>query len=158
MRPATPGVHVTDRKLGDVFFDEFFEYNITFTLTVAGETARSAIPIQSDAHFVWCAAYMNSNAATGAGTFMGAGVNRGGSVVQITDGGTQRALSSAQVPANTIFGTAQRPFILPLRKLFRANTSINFNVTDTTAGAQVVDYVMGGFKVPLSTVSLPQTI
>ena len=109
------------------------------------------IPIQADAHFLCVSSYMNSSAASGAGTFMGACVNRGGSLVQLTDGGTQRALQSAQVPANTLFGSAQRPFIWPFRKIFRANTSITINATDTTTAAQTVDYVFGGFKIPLGT-------
>ncbi|MGH9181296.1 MAG: hypothetical protein ACRDY5_06235 [Acidimicrobiales bacterium] len=152
MRPAGggPTVMAMPRKLGDVLIDEFFEYIATVTFT-ASQNQILNIPIQADAHFLCVSSYMNSNAATGAGTFAGACVNRGGSLVQLTDGGTQRALSSAQVPANTLFGSAQRPFIWPFRKIFRANTSITLNVTDTTAGAQVVDYVFGGFKIPIGS-------
>jgi hypothetical protein len=138
------------RKLGDVFFDEYFEYIQTVVFTGSDNQIKN-IPIQADAHFVIVSSYMNSSVASGAGTFMGACVNRGGSLVQLTDGGTQRQLSNAQVPANCLFGTAQRPFVWPLRKLIRANTSIGLNVTDTSAGAQTVDYVFGGFKIPLGS-------
>jgi hypothetical protein len=145
MQPAGGG-----RKLGDVFFDEFFEYILTVVF-VGSDNQTKNIPIQADAHFLVVSSYMNSSAASGAGTFMGACVNRGGSLVMLTDGGTQRNLSNAQPPANCVFGTAQRPYVWPLRKLFRANTSIGFNVTDTTTAAQTVDYVLGGFKIPLGS-------
>lgn len=152
MRPAggAATIYAPPRKLGDVIVDEVFWYIGTITF-VANETQTLNIPIQADAHFLWVAGVMNTNAATGAGTFQGACVNRGGSVVQITDGGTQRALQSAQIPANTLFGSAQLPMICPLRKIFRANTSINISATGTTGAAQVVDYVFGGFKIPLNS-------
>lgn len=146
---ALPGA-IVRQKLGDIIFDEMFQYIQTVTF-VNGETQIKNIPIQADAHFLCVATVMNSSIASGQSTFMGACVNRGGSMVQLTDGGTQRFLSSAQVPANTLFGSAQRPFIWPMRKVFRANTSITLTVTDTSAGAQVVDYVFCGFKIPLGS-------
>lgn len=154
MRTAGLAEPLFPRKLGDVMIDEFFEYILTVTFA-ANENLQRVIPIQADAHFLCVSTYMNSSVASGAGTFMGACVNRGGSLVQLTDGGSQRQLSSAQIPANCLFGTAQRPFIWPFRKIFRANTSIQLNMTDTTAGAQVVDYVFGGFKIPLNSVPDP---
>lgn len=138
------------RKLGDIFWDEFFEYILTLDLT-ANQNRVTSIVVQADAHFVIVSSYINSSVATGAGTFMGACVNRGGSLVQLKDLGSGRDMSSAQVPANCLFGTAQRPYVWPLRRLIRANTGIQFNVTDTTGGAQTVDYVLGGFKIPLGS-------
>jgi hypothetical protein len=148
VRPA--GLQPFPRKLGDVLIDEYFEYIATVTFT-ALQNVITNIPIQADAHFYCVSSYFNSSTASGANTFMGACQNRGGSLVQLTDGGSQRQLSNAQVPANCQFGTSQRPFIWPLRKIFRANTSITINATDTTGGAQVVDYVFGGFKIPLGS-------
>lgn len=135
-------------KLGDLFYDEVFWYETTVVFT-GSDTQLKSIQVQADAHFLWVWSAMNCSGASGAGTFQGAGLDRGGSLVQITDGGTQRALMNAQVPADTIFGSAQRPCVNPLRKLFRANTTIQFSVTDITGGAQTTDYVLGGFKIPL---------
>ncbi len=141
----------TQLKLGDIIYDEFFQYIATLSFTVALGTLVTSIPIQADAHFIWVAGVMNSNAATTTSSFQGAGVNRGGSMVQVTDGSTNRQLSNVQVPADCLFGSAQRPFVLPLRKLFRANSSIGINATDTTNTAtQVTDFVFCGFKVPLA--------
>lgn len=148
-RPAGSMIHAP-RKLGDVMIDEFFEYILTVVFTGSDNQIKN-IPIQADAHFYCVSSYMNSSAASGS-AWQGAGLNRGGSLVQLTDGSTQRALSNAQVPADTLFGSAQRPFIWPLRKIFRANGSITLNVTDTTGAAQTVDYVFGGFKIPLGSV------
>jgi len=143
-------VQIMPRKLGDVMIDEFFEYILTVVFT-GNDNQQKVIPIQADAHFLCIASYMNSSVASGAGTFLGACVNRGGSLVQLKDGSTSRDLSNAQVPANTLFGSAQRPFIWPFRKIFRANGYVSFNVTDTTGAAQTVDYVLGGFKIPLGS-------
>jgi hypothetical protein len=141
----------TQLKLGDIIYDEVFQYSTVMSFTVALGTLVTTIPIQSDAHFIWVAGVMNSNAASGAGTFQGAGVNRGGALIQVTDGSTNRQLSNVQVPANCLFGSAQRPFVLPLRKLFKANSPIGINATDTTnTTTQVIDFVFCGFKVPLA--------
>lgn len=141
----------TQLKLGDIVYDEMFQYMTTISFDVASGTKVVQLPIQSDAHFIWVAGVMNSSAATGAGTYQGAGVNRGGSMIQITDGSTNRQMSNFPVPADTLFGSAQRPFVLPLRKLFRANSPIGIVATDTTGTtSQVVDFVFCGFKVPLA--------
>lgn len=146
LRPA--GQPFGGAKLGDILFDEGFSYIQTVDFTGSDNQIKN-IPIQADAHFVVVATYMNCSVASGAGTFAGACVNRGGSVVQLTDGGNQRQLSNAQIPANCLFGTAYDPYVWPLRKLFKANTSITLNVTDVTGGVQKTDYVFAGFKVPL---------
>lgn len=137
-------------KLGDIIYDDYFLYETSITFDVALGNKIVNIPIQSDAHFIWVAGIMNTNAATTTSSFQGAGVNRGGCMIQITDGATNRQLSNVPVPANTQFGSAQRPFVLPLRKLFKANSPININATDTTnTTSQIVDLVFAGFKVPL---------
>lgn len=148
--PRPPGIPDT-LKLGDITIDEYFQYATTLTFDVALGTKVAQIPIQSDAHFIVVAGVMNSNAATGSGSFQGACVNRGGLVVQLTDGATNRQLSNVPVPANTLFGSAQRPAVWALRKLFRANSPIGVTGTDTTnTTTQVVDLVFCGFKVPLT--------
>jgi hypothetical protein len=149
--PQRPAGIPTQLKLGDIIYDEMFQYSVTLSFTVALGNIVTTIPIQADAHFIWVAGVMNSSAATTTSSFQGAGVNRGGSLIQITDGSTNRQLSNVQVPANCLFGSAQRPFVLPLRKLFRANSPIGINATDTTnTTSQVTDYVFCGFKVPLA--------
>jgi hypothetical protein len=137
-------------KLGDLLRDDFYQYGVTVTF-VGSDNQFVSIPIQSDAHFIIVSTYYNSNAATNDSDYQGAGVDRGGSLVQLIDGGSQRFLSNIQVPANCLFGSAQRPYVWPLRKLIRANTSLGLNVTDTTGASQKVDYVFGGFKVPIGS-------
>jgi hypothetical protein len=87
----------------------------------------------------------------------GAGVNSqfGGSLVQLTDGGNDRVLSNIPLPASTLFGTAQRPFVWPFTHLFRANSPITISTTGIVAAtAQVVRYVFAGYKVKRGTVQM----
>ena len=150
LRAAGSQLPAFPRRLGDVIRDEWFNYTITF-IFAANENQQNVIPIQSDAHFVAVSGKYNTSAATGAGTFQGSGVDNGGALIQITDGGNSRQLSSAQVPLNTIFGSAQRPGIFELTHIFLANTNIGISITGTTGAAQTVRLVFGGFKIPVGS-------
>lgn len=141
------------KRLGDVFLDGFFQYvlNIGGAQFVTGlETLTGTIPIQSDANFL-CVHTVYDMGTTNA-IFLT--LPNGGLLVQLTDGATQRALESAPVPASTLFGTAQRPYMWPLTHLFRANTPIGIQVTGTSA--LIIGFtfrlVFGGFKVPVGSV------
>lgn len=141
------------RGLGQITRDAFFQYAANFTF-VGNENQQQAIPIQADAHFICVMTVYDSNIAAVGG--FGAGVNAqfGGTLVQITDG-SQRLLSNIAVPASTLFGTAQRPFVWPFTHLFRANAPITISATGIVAAtAQTVRYVFAGFKVPVG--SLPE--
>lgn len=144
------------KRLGDVFIDSFFQYaiNIGGASFVTGlETLTGTIPIQSDANFLCVHGMYETGVATATNSTRVTLLN-GGVLVQLTDGATQRALSSIPVPADTLFGTAERPYMWPLTHLFRANTPITFQVTGQ--GAPVIGltfrFVLGGFKVPVGSV------
>jgi len=158
---ATPAADaIVRRKLGDILFDSFFEYAINFVYTVGTEALTGTIPIQSDAHFM-CVETMYDVALTAVPVFAVANLGAlpqlgsGGTLVQLTDGGTQRALSNIQVPASTLFGSAQRPFVWPFTHIFKANSSIGILSTGVSAAAMAlttVRYVFAGFKIPLGSV------
>src|SRR5258705_1878970 len=163
-RPTPAADAIIRRKLGDIMFDSFFEYAINFAYTVGTEALTGTIPIQSDAHFM-CVESVYDLALTAvpaiAATNLGPGMSAasqaglGGTLVQITDGGNQRALSNILVPASTLFGTAQRPFVWPFTHLFKANTSIGVASTGVSAALMAnttVRYVFAGFKIPLGSV------
>jgi hypothetical protein len=147
------------RGLGNILWDEYFKYSITFTFTTGAENFQQVIPIQSDAHFIAMASsYTNSHEV---GTTAGAGIGypyvniwNGGAVVQITDGGNQHFLSNIQVPVNCLFGTGQLPHVWEFTHLFRANTPLAINITGMGAAApfagQVIQLVFYGMKIPLS--------
>jgi len=139
-------------RLGDVFIDSEFNYalNIGGAAFVTGlETLTGTIPIQSDADFI-CVHSMYETGLANAGVLL---LLNGGALVQLTDGSTQRAMSNIPVPATTLFGTAQRPYMWPLTHRFKANTPIGFQVTGLAASliGITMRFVLGGFKVPLNT-------
>ncbi|MGH7187450.1 MAG: hypothetical protein ACREIB_14375, partial [Pseudomonadota bacterium] len=147
---------------GDIRFDSFFQYAINFAYTVGPVALTGTIAIQSDAHFM-CVETVYDVALTAAPAF-GVGnlgavpqLASGGCLVQLTDGGTQRAMQNIPVPASTLFGSAQRPFVWPFSHVFKANTSIGVLSTGVSAAAMVgttVRYVFAGFKIPIG--SMPE--
>ena len=151
MRPA---VRMNGAALGNILRDDVFWYTPAnpFTFTAANENFQGVIPIQSDAHFV-CTATMYTNSVE-VGNIVATTavdrlrVNNGGAVIVITDGGSQRFLSSAPVPVSSIFGNAELPYIWPLTHLFKANTSINVSITGTLGAGQVIRLIFAGFKIP----------
>jgi hypothetical protein len=147
------------RKLGDILFDSAFQYGINFAYTTGVEALTGTIPIQSDAHFM-CVETMYDMHLTTVPAFASTGIGvvpalaAGGYLVLLTDGGTQRALSNIAVPASTLFGSAQRPFVWPFTHLFKANTSIGILSTGigTPSALTTVRYVFAGFKIPIGSV------
>lgn len=148
--PAPAGY--TRRKLGDIFFDTFFQYAIPFTFTTGSETLTGTIPIQSDAHFL-CVHSMYDTGVPVATEATRITLLNGGALVTLTDGGNQSMLSNIPVPADSMFGTAQRPYMWPFVHLFRANTPITFQLVGQGAGSAglTMRFVLGGFKVPLNS-------
>jgi hypothetical protein len=139
------------RRLGDVLYDSFFQYAANFPFGVAGtEALTQTIAIQADAHFMCVEGVYDVGTAAG----VVPALLSGGALVQLTDGGSQRALSNIAVPVSTLFGTAQRPFVWPFTHLFRANTSIGINAVGI--GAAMIGITMRlvfcGFKVPIGSV------
>jgi len=135
-------------RLGDVIHDLPFQYAINITFITGVDTIAGTIPIQSDAHFLCTHAMYESGLSP---TAMLAQPN-GGALVLISDT-DQKPLQFIPVPVTSIFGTAQRPYIWPMTKLFRANGIIPFAVTGLNAAFAgiVMRFVLGGFKVPINT-------
>jgi hypothetical protein len=144
------------QRLGDILWDSMFHYAINLGGAGFGtglETIAGTIPIQSDANFL-CVHSMYETGVPTATNATRVTLLNGGVVVQLTDGASQRALSNIPIPADTLFGSAERPYLWPLTHLFRANTSIGIQITGQ--GAAVVGltfrFVFGGFKVKVGSV------
>jgi len=158
----TPLVRMNPRGLGDITRDSFFQYAPPnpFTFAAGNENFQVAIQIQTDADFLCTStAYTNSvevgNAvATTATPYVR--VSNGGAVIQLSDGSSQRFLSSVQVPLNSLFGDGRLPHIWEYTHLFRAGGSISINITGMAAAApfagQVIRLVFSGFKVPVGVI------
>lgn len=131
--------------LGSIVRNSFFTY--TQTITFAGtETQSFTIQMQSDAHFLLVTTTAVAQTAGGAALT----IPDGGSLIQLRDTSGQRLLSSAPIPLANLFGTAQRPFVLPYTHIFRAGGGITIDGTGTTAN--VLRMAFHGYKVPIGTV------
>lgn len=158
-RPISGAYPRPGGSLGQITRDAFFQYAITFGVapllfTVGTESFQLTVPIQSDAHFICVMSEYDNSLAAATNNNGLAGLIGGGALVLLTDASAQRQLASAAVPVNTLFGTAQRPFVWPFTHLFRANGGITVNITGTSvAGAgQVVRLIFSGFKIPIGSV------
>lgn len=139
VRAGRPGL--VPQATGNVVFNDMFQYAVNFTF-VGNENQQQTIAIQSDADFICILSSFDTNVAPGV-----AGAAFGGSLVQLTDLSSNRALSSIPVPASSLFGTAQRPFWWPYTHLFRRNGGIVVSASGVAAAtAQTVRYVFGGYK------------
>jgi hypothetical protein len=140
--------------LSGVLKNSFFQYAATFVFA-GNEVLNQTIQIQSDAHFIIVTTQYDTNIAANGGFPVGVGAQFGGSLVLLTDTSGQRFLGSQAIPASTLFGTAQRPYVWPFTHLFRANGGIQIQATGIVAALpQTVRYVFSGYKIPVGSVQL----
>jgi len=109
---------------------DFFVYGINF-LSLGVGTANGAIQIQSDSDFelqklsffadIAGAVQTESSRVLPLVTF------------QATDTGTGRQLFAIDMPIPSLMGDGRIPFILPTTKVFSANSSVAFTVTNYSA-------------------------
>jgi hypothetical protein len=141
VRPGRPGL--VPQNTGNVNFNDMFQYAANFTF-VGNENQQVTIAIQSDADFICVLTTYDTNVAAGV-----PGAAFGGSLVQLTDLSSNRALQNIPVPASSLFGTAQRPYWWPFTHCFRRNGGIVISASGITAAtAQTVRYVFAGYKMP----------
>ena len=147
-----PGMNAPRGGLSDIYRNSFFQYSILFTLT-ASQTLQLTIPIQADADFFCVMSMYDTSLLGGAGATsnLATGIANGGSLVQIIDTSAQRYLQNIPVPASSLFGNAQRPYVWPFTHTFRANGAIGVNAQDTSGAGQTVRYTFAGYKIPLGT-------
>jgi hypothetical protein len=134
--------------LGNITRNVFFQYVQNFTF-VGVETQQATIQIQADAHFLCMMTAYDTSLAAAGGFGAGTASQFGGTLVALTDASGGRFLSTGPMPASTLFGTAQRPFVWPYTHMFRANGGITIQATGVIAAAQTVRYVFSGFKLPI---------
>ncbi len=115
-------------------------FSISSSITFAAASARVplTLSVPQDADFVLVKLMADSGDAAPV---------QGGALVNIIDQGSQRSLADAQVPLSTLFGTAQRPFILPMVHRFPRAGTIILDVTNTGAAAQRINFVLSGYKI-----------
>lgn len=158
--PVGIPVRLNPRGLGSVVRDAFFQY-VTGPLlfTLGSENLNPTITIQQDAHFICCSTAYTNTAESGQTVanqsvpFLQ--VTNGGALVQLTDGGSQRLMSSVPLPLSSLFGDGKLPHIWEFTHLFRANTTIGINITGMGAAApfagQTIRLTFSGFKIPVGS-------
>lgn len=130
-----PGVIPQVRHAGAVqSVEDYFVYNVEFLDIAPAEVQQGNIQIQADSDFKWVAATFQADIAAAA-------YNAGDRPIplvnlQIVDTGSGRQLFFNALPIETIFGSGQLPFILPIPRIFRARSSIaltmsNFDAAET---------------------------
>lgn len=120
---------------------DFFIYTTgRFSVAPAAQATQN-IAIQADADFeiVKLTAFSDlAGAAQTRATQVVPNVN-----VLITDTGAGRQLMNVAVPLNSMFGTAQEPFILPIPKIIKARS--NLQIVITSFEAANTDYLTLNF-------------
>lgn len=125
--PATQATDMVSRPVSNKRRD-FFVYPITFSGLLAGSALQGAVQIQADSDFELSKLTFFADIATADQTEATRVLPL--VTVQITDTGTGRALFSQPVPVPAIMGDGRIPFILPTPKIFSANASVAFLVSN----------------------------
>jgi hypothetical protein len=110
---------------------EFFVYGIDFLALTALSVSQSSIQIQADSTFELQKLSFFADVALAAQT-------QGTRILplvtlQITDSGTGRNVFSTDLALPSVMGDGQIPFILPVTKMFKPNTSLLVSVTNFSA-------------------------
>jgi len=107
---------------------------------VVGSVTQFNVQIQNDSDFLWVATALVSYNA-------GAIVANPDYLLTVLDTGTGRQLQDGPIHVANCTGTAQWPFKLPEPKLCRGGGTLNFQLTDTSGAADLVDIALHGYKV-----------
>jgi len=122
------------RQGRQVIARDFFVYQENFLALASGATATGSINIQADSDFLLEELTFFADIAGAAQTSSSRVIPL--VTVQISDTGSGRNLLESQVPIPSIFGTGERPFILPNPKLLAANSNLSLSVTNYDAAAE----------------------
>mgnify|MGYP001583285449 CR=1 FL=1 len=128
---------------------EFFQYQVPAfsNMAAAGATATNQLLIQADSDFEWSLGSYEFDLASAAVTLSTQSIPN--MTILLTDSGSGRQLSSAAIPVTSLFGPLTKPFILPITKVFKANsnlsvTAVNFDAAVTTGNLRLT---MTGWKI-----------
>lgn len=125
---------------------DFYIYGTNFTNIAAGATLTNIISIQADSDFEVQKMNFSSDLAAGVQTDSTRTIPQ--CSVVILDTGSGRQLMNQAIDLTTFFGNGLQPFILPMPKVFRANTALSIALTNYSA-AQVYNVKMSFIGVKL---------
>ncbi len=116
-----------------LYYREFFVYSTGAVSVGASATVVSTIQISAEADFE-C-------------TKLIARPTNWSFTIQIQDSTTQKLWFDRAIHAETILGTAQRPFILPIPRMIRGNAAVTVTLVDQSGIAQTIWVNLIGHKV-----------
>jgi hypothetical protein len=119
---------------------DFIVYGVQVTFTAVNQLQPATINIDQDGDFIWMLAMYSHTDTTSPQV-------NGGSLITVSDQGSGRQLIKRPVPIADVFGTAQRPFILPYYHRFARSGSIDIQLTNQGIAAQVVRLTFAGTKI-----------
>lgn len=116
------------------YADDFFVYTVPFGNLAASANAVVSIQIQADSDFLWLKSSYY-------GILHGAADPQPDSTIipmllQITDTGSGRQLFSAPTPWEDIAGFKGLPYVLPIPRIFLANSSVQFTLTNMDGASE----------------------
>lgn len=114
------------------FTEDFFTYQFTLATLAAAATSTAVVTIQADSDFDWIMTTCSGNLNGGSTPWSDAIIIP--VTIIITDSGSGRQLMSAGVPITSLAGSGKQPFILPIRRRFKALSSVSAVFTNYGAG------------------------
>lgn len=115
----------------------FYSYSCRFQdIAAAGGAQSQTITIDGDAPFDWSMSTYQVNVSDGNVTDSSRVVPL--ATVQISTQDTQRMLN-IQAPLANVFGTADKPFVLPRKRRLGIQTRITFDVTNLDTANAIAD-------------------
>lgn len=112
--------------------DDWYVYESNIPALASGASATDTINIQANSDFVL---YQTIYAAFDGNGNVTYGTRQLPLVtVQLTDTGSGQQLFSDNIPITNVFGTAQRPYVLPSPRRFRANTTLSISYNNFSLG------------------------
>lgn len=121
---------------------DWFTYTAEFIPLPASSSATVIVPILADSDFELTALVGDVRALTTDESPIAGPAIR----VLITDQGVGRSLMDVAQEWTNVVGTAQRPFLLPMPRTFRASSTIAVALTNDNAAARQVRLAFVGYK------------
>lgn len=122
------------------YTDDFYVYPVQVITTnaqngiVPAQTVTGIVQIQADSAFEWIMSTFQGNESDA--TFPVSDNEQILVTLQIADSGSARNLMNAPVPINCIAGLGREPFILPVRRIFMARSTVTFTFNNYMPAGQ----------------------
>lgn len=115
------------------YLKDFYVYSVSFSSLAAAGTDLQSVNIEADSNFQCVKLAYFADIAAAAQTYSSRVVPL--VTLQITDTGSGRNLFNEATPIPNLFGSGEIPFILPIAREFKANSTVNFSVTNYDAAS-----------------------